>query len=106
MRRQKFPYVELSGVDRRRIVDDPVHDGVSNHSAAKAGMLFTGFILGAEDRRPLVVSPFKNFQKILVFLLSWNVEQPFVNNEEAVIRELCDRAGNAVSGLNGHVQHL
>lgn len=63
--RQKFTHVGLTGVDCRRIMYDTIHDGVSDHPAAKAWMPLRGFVLCTEDRWPLVVSALEDFQKIL-----------------------------------------
>ena len=68
--RQKFTHVGFAGIDCRRIMDDTIHDGVSDYPAAKAWVPFSGFVLCAEDRRPLIVSALEDFQKIFVWVVS------------------------------------
>lgn len=63
-------------------MDDTIHDGVCDYSAAKAGMPFCRFILRAEDCRPLIISALKDFKKVLVLLLSRDVKKPLIDNKE------------------------
>ena len=87
-------------------MDDSVHDGICNDTTAEARMPFACFVLRTKDGRPLIVTSFEDLQEIFVLLFRRNIEEPFIYDEEVIVRKFRDSTGNAVDGFHCQVQHL
>lgn len=72
------------------IMDDPVADGISQDWITNLFPPSGHRKLGADDRRSVLVSGFRNFQKIPRFSFLQRVQQPFVQNQQRASDMLSD----------------
>ena len=87
-------------------MDDSVHDGIRNDTTAEAGKPFARFVLRTKDGRPLIVTSFEDLQEIFVLLFRRDIEEPFIYDEEVIVRKFRDSTGYAVASFHCQVQRL
>ena len=75
-------HVRLSHVDPCGFVDDAVHDRLGRDIGTEPGMPVLLPVLGADDRRPLVVAKLEDLEQEASEAVVWPAEQPFVEDED------------------------